>query len=61
MPWVESADEIDEEFIDSVKNYNTHNRPTVLERINKYSDRNVIIFTGRNEADGFLKTFRERN
>lgn len=61
MPWVESVDEIDEKFIDSVKNYNTHNRPIVLERINKYSDRNVIVFTGRNEADGFLKKLREKD
>ena len=58
MPWIEPADEIDEEFIDSVKNYNTINRPVVLERISKYSDRNVIVFNSRAEADSFLESLK---
>ena len=55
MPWVES-DELDGEFIDSVKNYNTNNRPRVLERINQYSDKQTLIFSSREEANAFLES-----
>lgn len=54
LPWIEPVDEIDEEFVESVKNYNTINRPVVLERINKFSDKNVIVFKSRTESDSFL-------
>ena len=59
MPWVEREDEIDVEFIEFVKNYNTLNRPVVLERINKFPGKNVLIFTGRKEADAFLESLRQ--
>lgn len=55
MPWVES-DELDGEFVDSVKNYNTNNRPRVLERINQYSDKQTLIFSSREEANAFLES-----
>ncbi|MBQ6264203.1 MAG: adenylate kinase [Clostridia bacterium] len=57
MPWQDSG-ELEAEFVDSVKNYNSVNRPVVLERINKYSDRNVIVFKSRNEADVFLNSLK---
>ena len=60
MPWRDSND-LEEEFIESVKNYYSQNRPTVLERIKKFSDKNVFIFRSRKESDGFLKTLRENN
>ncbi|MBQ7334473.1 MAG: adenylate kinase [Clostridia bacterium] len=52
MPWVE--DEVDEEFIAFIKNYNTVSRPGVLELMGKYSDKNIIIFQRRGEADAYL-------
>ena len=58
MPWTEPEDEIDEEFVNSVKNYNSVNRPVVLERIKKFSDKKVFIFTSREEADSFLELFK---
>ncbi len=58
MPWADS-DELDGEFVDSVKNYYSQNRPTVLERIKKFSDKRILIFKSRLEADGFLKMLRE--
>lgn len=54
MPWVEPVDEIDEEFVDFVRNYNEVNRPVVLERISKFSDKNLIVFKSRNESEEFL-------
>jgi adenylate kinase family enzyme len=60
MPWAD-PDEPDGEFVDFVKNYNSQNRPHVLKRIEKYSDKDIHIFKSREEADGFLDTLRESN
>lgn len=54
MPWVE--DEMDEEFIAFIKNYSTDSRPQVMELLGWYSDKNIVIFKTRAEADAFLKT-----
>lgn len=53
MPWVES-DEEDAEFIEFIKNYNSKNRPQVMELLNKYSYKNIFVFTNRTEAKEFL-------
>ena len=53
MPWVET-DEDDEEFIAFIKNYNENNRPQVLQLIEKYPDKHVVVFTTRAEANAFL-------
>ncbi|MBR3769928.1 MAG: adenylate kinase [Lachnospiraceae bacterium] len=59
MPWVEPEDDVDEEFIEFVKNYNSENRPAVLAFLEKYADREIFIFKSRNEADDFLKELRD--
>ena len=59
LPWVESADEIDEEFINTVLQYNTVNRPAVMEMIKKYPNREVYIFKSRAEASAFLGFLRD--
>ena len=57
MPWVESG-ATDEEFIDFVKNYNSECRPGVMSLLEKYSSKNSIIFTSREEADKYLLSFK---
>ena len=52
MPWVETDE--DAEFIEFIKNYNEQQKPKVLELLEKYSDKNIIIFKGREQADTFL-------
>ncbi len=54
MPWVESEDKIDEEFIEFIKNYNDVSRPAVMQLLKKYSDKSVFIFKNRDEATKFL-------
>ena len=54
MPWIEY--ELDEEFIEFVKNYNTTSRPFVVELLNKYKSKNIIVFHNRKEADEYLKS-----
>ena len=61
MPWIESADEVDEEFIEFVKNYNSENRPAVVVLLEKYKDREIFVFKSRDEADAFLKELKDEN
>lgn len=56
MPWIETED--DEEFLDFVRNYNTQVRPRVSDLLDKYCNKNIIIFKNRNEADSFLENMR---
>ena len=55
MPWIENED--DAEFVEFVKNYNSECRPQVLELLEKYSDKNIVIFKNRQKADEFLNDF----
>ena len=52
MPWIETEE--DAEFIEFIKNYNEQQKPKVLELLKKYSDKNIIVFKSREEADAFL-------
>ncbi|MBQ8545952.1 MAG: adenylate kinase [Clostridia bacterium] len=52
MPWIETEE--DAEFIEFIRNYNEQQKPKVLELLEKYSDKNIIIFKGREQADAFL-------
>ena len=56
IPWVES--ELDAEFVDFIKNYNSQNRPKVLELLQKYCYKNIHIFSDRNQAQEFLSKMR---
>lgn len=58
LPWVETSDEEDGEFINFVRDYVTDSRPRVLELLGKYSDREIHIFNDRTEADRFLDTIK---
>ena len=53
MPWVET--EPDLEFIEFIKKYNEESRPKVIELLEKYKEKNIIIFKSRAEADEFLR------
>ena len=56
MPWVEKFDaDEDAEFISFIKNYNNESRPKVIALLEKYSDKNIIVFHNREEAENFLK------
>ena len=52
MPWIETEE--DAEFIEFIRNYNEQQKPKVLDLLEKYSDKNIIIFKGREQADTFL-------
>ena len=52
MPWIETEE--DAEFIEFIKNYNEQQKPIVIELLGKYSDKNIVIFKSREQADAFL-------
>lgn len=52
MPWIETEE--DAEFIEFIKSYNEQQKPKVLELLKKYSDKKIVIFKNREEADTFL-------
>ena len=52
MPWIETEE--DAEFIEFIRNYNEQQKPKVLELLEKHSDKNIVIFKSREEANAFL-------
>ena len=56
IPW--SEDELDSELVKQVEVYIRHNRPVILSLTEKYSDKNIYMFTSLFEADEWLKKLR---
>ena len=52
MPWIETEENA--EFIEFIKNYNEQQKPKVLELLEKYSDKNIVILESGEQADTFL-------
>lgn len=57
MPWVEDGT-TDDEFISFIKNYNSESRPKVIELLEKYSSKNIIIFNSRLDAENYLSDLK---
>ena len=55
MPWTEAVDEVNEEFVTLIKQYNTDSRPDVLQLLEQYSDKNIVVFHSREEAEEYLQ------
>lgn len=53
MPWIEEA--VDASFIAFIKNYEEDIKPVVMKLLECYSNKRIIIFKTRKEADDFLK------
>jgi hypothetical protein len=53
IPWMEN--EYDAEFIEFINNFTMQQRPQILNLLEKYSEKNVIIFKCREEANEFLR------
>ena len=56
MPWVEN--ETDEEFIEYVKNFNENHRHKITELIEKYPDKEIIMFRSREESEEYLSALK---
>jgi adenylate kinase family enzyme len=58
MPWIELANEEDEEFIAFVKDYNAVSRPKVIALLNHHYDKDIVIFKSRNDANEYLEKLK---
>ena len=57
MPWVE--DEVDEDLIEFVKNYEKEDRPEVLNLLSKYKRKDIHIFRSRLDANRYLESLKQ--
>ena len=53
IPWIEYEEDI--EFTEFIKSFNEQQKPKIIERLNKHSDKNIIVFTDRKQSEEFLK------
>ena len=56
MPWVE--DEVDEDLIAFVKNYEREDRPEVLNLLSKYKEKEIHLFRTRKDAKTYLELLK---
>ncbi len=52
MPWVET--EIDDEFMDFIKNFSVNSRPDIIKLLQKYPSKKWVVFKERSDADDYL-------
>lgn len=57
MPWVGNAGD-DPDFLAFIKSFNAQSRPTVVELLRRYPDKELHVFKSRDDAKVFLKSFR---
>ncbi|MGL5417685.1 MAG: adenylate kinase [Clostridium sp.] len=56
IPWIEEMDdEKDEEFISFIKNYNSIDRLVIMNFLDKYNMKNIIIFKNRKDSQEYLE------
>ena len=58
MPWIESTDDVDADFISFIKEYNSVNRPKVLELLSLYVTKAIHIFHNRDEATEYISKLK---
>ena len=58
MPWVETEE--DAELVEFIKNFSEQTKPKVLEILNKYRNKNIIVFKNRTQADKFLEIYNSK-
>ena len=52
IPWIDSED--DPEFIEFIKNFNEKQKTEILKLLERYKDKNVIIFNTREDENAYL-------
>ena len=58
MPWIETEE--DPEFMEYIRNFSGGHREQIWELLEKYSHKEIHIFTGREQADTFLNQLQSR-
>ena len=58
LPWLEA--ELDEEFKNFIEDFPKDTLPYIYELLERYSDKNIVIFKSREEADGYIEKYKQR-
>ena len=56
LPWVEDA--LDPDFEKWIRDYDIDQRPVTLSLLEKYKEKDIIIFKSRKEADDFIQNYK---
>lgn len=59
MPWIDT--ELDPRLAQEIEAFPTKNLPIIYALLEKYKDKNRIIFKSREESDDFLRILRQKN
>ena len=59
IPWIETEE--DAEFIAYIERFREQQRPQVTALLEKYRDKNIEVFSDREQADAFLKRLNKTN
>lgn len=54
LPWLET--ELDEEFRQFIESFPTDTLPYIYELLEKYSDKSIVTFRSREEADNYISS-----
>lgn len=54
MPWNEADYDVDEEFLEFIKNFPAQNKQKILAILEKFPDREIHIFKSRTMADEYI-------
>jgi len=57
IPWTEKS--IDPELVGLVNGYQSTQRPVLMSLFDKYSEKNLVFFHSRQEADAWLGTLKQ--
>lgn len=57
LPWVEN--ELDKEFEQRIINFNNEKLPLIYKLLDKYNDKNIIIFKTREQSSDYLEKLKE--
>lgn len=57
MPWIET--EVDEELLEFIRNYKAQSRPKVLELLEQYSEKDIIVFKSRKESENYINKVKQ--
>jgi hypothetical protein len=52
MPWIETEE--DAEFLKFIKCFHEQQRPKILGLLDTYGDKDIFVFTDREQADAFI-------
>lgn len=53
IPWIETEEDL--EFIGFIKSFAKEQRPIIMDLLEKYSDKHIIVFNSREEASEYIK------